>query len=630
MARYALGIVGAAIGFVVGGPVGMQIGFALGSYAGAVIDPMVTKGPALGDANNQTSRDGVPIPIGWGLAHMVGNIIAINPYVDDVEEEGSKKAVQEINVRFQTFAIGIGRGPAGPIVGLLRCWENNKLIYDVRPESNWGVIASDPGYIDNKLFEANTNLYLGTETQDPDPELESNFGVGTTPSYRGLAYIVFVDKKISDFGNSIPLYRFEICYGLATSEENPEYPPSPECTVWLIEMTSTPDLFTLPLRNFNGAYPMYFFQYDFVVNWGDGTPPDHITAWDQAEKTHEYAEPGFYKITMCGLIEHFNFRNNELNSSRGRLKEIQQWGDTGIVNWSDSFYGCNYLSLTAIDSPKFDSLVGWYDYDGSSNWNETSNMFTQCWNVTDGIAHWDLTGLTSCFAMFYQCLFLEEADLTGWDVSNIEDMVSMFRDCQVFDADLTGWDTSNVGIDDANKSQGFSNMFYNCDQFTGKGLGTWDVGNSHHFNGMFLNCYVFNEDIGDWDTSKAESMLDMFRECTIFNQNISATASSWDTSNVTSMGSMFRGAQAFNQGSLATWDYSSCIQLDAFLYQAYAYTTADYDNLLEKWHDDCVAGGMGTYLAPFIYPAHGTFGKTFYDVLQADPYFWTITDGGGP
>jgi len=180
VAREALGIAGAAIGFMIGGPVGMQIGFALGSVIGAIIDPTILDGPKLGDANVQTSRDGIPIPIGWGVSHMVGNIIAINPTVEITKKEGDKKTKTKVTRRYRTFAIGIGRGSGGPIVGLWRCWENNKLIYDVRDGSTFPAE-------DNTAFEDNMSLYLGTETQDPDPELESHSGVGITPSYRGLA-----------------------------------------------------------------------------------------------------------------------------------------------------------------------------------------------------------------------------------------------------------------------------------------------------------------------------------------------------------------------------------------------------------------------------------------------------------
>ncbi len=206
MAREVLGVVGAVVGGYFGYP---QLGFVIGSIIGGVIDPEHVPGPKLGDASVQTSRDGVPIPIVWGLDHVVGNIIQLNPLQTVTKKIKSGKGGGPTTTetrRFRSFAIGIARGPTGPIVGLIRVWENNKLVYDNR------MVPTLPT-ADSIAFLEGVNLYLGTETQLPDPELETITGVSLTPAYRGLAYIVFVDKDITDFGSSIPQYRFEIYTG---------------------------------------------------------------------------------------------------------------------------------------------------------------------------------------------------------------------------------------------------------------------------------------------------------------------------------------------------------------------------------------------------------------------------------
>jgi hypothetical protein len=46
--------------------------------------------------------------------------------------------------------------------------------------------------------------------------------------------------------------------------------------------------------------------YNFVVEWGDGLS-DTITAFDQAEVLHSYAEDGEYTVTITGQCEGFNF-----------------------------------------------------------------------------------------------------------------------------------------------------------------------------------------------------------------------------------------------------------------------------------------------------------------------------------
>lgn len=208
MARQALGIAGAVVGGIFGGPQGAMIGYTVGSAIGGIIDPPHFDGPKLADASVQTSRDGVPIPIVWGQHHVSGNIIQVNPIIETTKKvrTGKGGSTTTETTRTRTFAIGIGRGPTGPITGLLRVWENNKLIYDVRGVSQLSAA-------DNAAFEASTNIYLGTEDQLPDPELEVHTGVGNTPAYRGLAYIVRPNYDITNFGSSIPQYRFEILAG---------------------------------------------------------------------------------------------------------------------------------------------------------------------------------------------------------------------------------------------------------------------------------------------------------------------------------------------------------------------------------------------------------------------------------
>ena len=206
MAREVLGIAGAAVGGMVGGPIGAQIGFTIGSVIGGIIDPPHIDGPKLGDAAVQTSRDGIPIPIGWGITHVVGNIIQINPIIETTKKVRSGKGggpTTTETTRTRTFAIGIARSFNGPITGLLRVWENNKLVYDVREGSTFPSA-------DNTAFEGATTLYLGSESQLPDPELEAETGVGNTPAYRALAYCVWNNKELQSFGSSIPSYRFEI------------------------------------------------------------------------------------------------------------------------------------------------------------------------------------------------------------------------------------------------------------------------------------------------------------------------------------------------------------------------------------------------------------------------------------
>lgn len=202
MARTILPIVGGIVGSFFGAP---QLGFAIGSLIGNAVDPQRIKGPRIGDANVQTSQEGSPRPIVFGTAAVMGNLIDRGPLEKVITEERQGKGggpVVETESLFMTFAIRICEGP---IPGILRIWEDERLVYDVRAESQ---IVSD-----SSRYAQGFTLYLGDEDQLPDPDLEAIHGVGNTPAYRGTAYIVFKEKNLTERRGSIPQFRFEVGSG---------------------------------------------------------------------------------------------------------------------------------------------------------------------------------------------------------------------------------------------------------------------------------------------------------------------------------------------------------------------------------------------------------------------------------
>ena len=67
------------------------------------------------------------------------------------------------------------------------------------------------------LSKLNYRLYRGTEDQTPDALIEAV--EGSAPAFRGLAYIVFEDMPLKDFGNRIPQLAFEVEKRLAQDDD---------------------------------------------------------------------------------------------------------------------------------------------------------------------------------------------------------------------------------------------------------------------------------------------------------------------------------------------------------------------------------------------------------------------------
>lgn len=200
MARQVLPIVGAVIGAFYGNP---QAGYVIGSLIGNAVDPQVIKGPSLGDGQTQTSKEGVVRPIIYGTASCAGNIIATGPLIKKKEKQGGGKGgpVTEVEKFYRTYAIRVCEGPVN---GLIRIWEDETLVYDVRNEGSQVTPKENDKYSKKFVF------YYGDEQQLPDSALEGIFGVGNTPAYRGSAYIVYENADLTNRYGSVPNYRFEV------------------------------------------------------------------------------------------------------------------------------------------------------------------------------------------------------------------------------------------------------------------------------------------------------------------------------------------------------------------------------------------------------------------------------------
>lgn len=200
MARQVLPIVGAIIGGIYGGPAGAQAGYAIGSIIGNAVDPQIIKGPKLGDAGLQTSAEGVFRPIVYGTAAVKGNVVerGNRQIRKKRERQGKGGPVTETERVYWTFAIRISE----PIAAVLRIWQDEKLVYDITPTSTIVEESTE--------FAERFRLYLGDEDQLPDPGLEAYKGIGNVNAYRGSAYAVFPDFDLTDTGERIPDFRWEV------------------------------------------------------------------------------------------------------------------------------------------------------------------------------------------------------------------------------------------------------------------------------------------------------------------------------------------------------------------------------------------------------------------------------------
>jgi hypothetical protein len=183
------------IGTIVGGP----IGGAIGAIVGQQIDqrlfaPKGRQGPRLNELTVQTSTYGQAIPKLFGTMRVAGTVI----WATDLREEkhssgGGKSGPKTTTYSYSaSFAVALS---ARPIRAVHRIWADGKLLRGVA--GDW---KSETGF----------RLYLGGEGQDVDALIAAAEGAEGTPAYRGIAYALFEDFQLADYGNHIPSLTFEV------------------------------------------------------------------------------------------------------------------------------------------------------------------------------------------------------------------------------------------------------------------------------------------------------------------------------------------------------------------------------------------------------------------------------------
>ncbi|MFL6845647.1 MAG: phage tail protein [Allosphingosinicella sp.] len=184
-----------AAGTAIGGPIGGALGAALGQQIDSrLFAPKPRQGPRLGELAVQTSSYGSQIPKLFGTMRVAGTVI----WATDLKEErsrsgGGKGQPRTVNYSYSaSFAVALsGR----PILAVRRIWADGKLLRGAA-----GDFKTPTGY----------RLHLGGEDQAVDPLIASAEGTGQSPAYRGIAYAVFEDFQLADYGNRIPSLTFEV------------------------------------------------------------------------------------------------------------------------------------------------------------------------------------------------------------------------------------------------------------------------------------------------------------------------------------------------------------------------------------------------------------------------------------
>lgn len=278
MASLVLGAVGAAIGSTIPGTLlGMSftsIGWSLGSTLGSMLfkpkgQEITQEGSRLGDLKVQSSTYGNPLPIFYGSMRAAGNVIWSTDIVETRHTStqssgggkggggGGSKVTTVTYTYSQSFAVAIGEGP---ITGVRKIWANGKLIYNLSDSASLATIAASTSAV------RGIRIYTGSESQTADSLIQANVGAANAPAYRGVAYVVFDNLQLADYGNRMPNVEFEVIVSGSAAEVATSYLSLPDAKDWVASAFGNGMLLVL-----NQGYPTYTVtalrSYDSGANW---------------------------------------------------------------------------------------------------------------------------------------------------------------------------------------------------------------------------------------------------------------------------------------------------------------------------------------------------------------------------
>ena len=182
-----------AVGTAVGGPIGGAIGAFIGQQVDQAVFGTSRQGPRLKELTVTTSSYGQPLPRNFGRMRVAGSIIWATELTETSDRSGGSKGKPSTTTfsYSASFAVALS---STPIDRVGRIWADGNLLR---------------GGADDLKVGGALRIYPGTGDSQVDPLIAADKGA-LAPAFRDIAYVVFEDLQLADFGNRIPALTFEV------------------------------------------------------------------------------------------------------------------------------------------------------------------------------------------------------------------------------------------------------------------------------------------------------------------------------------------------------------------------------------------------------------------------------------
>lgn len=198
----------------------------LGTMAlGYIFKPSPIEGPRLQQTEVQTAKPGENIATIYGVGRKAGSVIWTTGRKEHSQETssgggGGKGAPAQSGIEYYYTWSGAILVCKGPMARIEAISANEHKLYDYNGGDQEGYLVTQSEFTYDPVTGSWTGavdadggtcaMYMGTETQLPDPTIEADKGVGNVPAYRDRCYVVFDNLNLGAYGWGVPTFTFTV------------------------------------------------------------------------------------------------------------------------------------------------------------------------------------------------------------------------------------------------------------------------------------------------------------------------------------------------------------------------------------------------------------------------------------
>jgi len=228
----------------------------------------------------------------------------------------------------------------------------------------------------------------------------------------------------------------------ATSAGGGKYIKQSSSSIFKINVTVSNETVSLPLES--------GYLYDFIVDWGDGSPLTNVLSFDDVNTTHIYTT-GSYDISIDGKCQSFNVNSG---SFKLFINEVKQWSTTSDF-LKLNFAGCSNLTTLPPGS-----------ITGADNITNFKSTFRGCSisSIPDNLFDNNRLVSTEGFHLtFYSCVLLNVIPDNLFDNNILVSTYGFyctFKGCISLETAPANLFRNNVEV----STEGFNSTFFGCNK----------------------------------------------------------------------------------------------------------------------------------------------------------------------